>query len=78
MIFDRIKEIICSQFDVDPEKITGKTSFVDDLDADSLDVVELAMNMESEFNIPELGEEEIKKIQTVDDLVNYVTAALEG
>lgn len=78
MIFDRIKEIICSQFDVDPEKITSETSFVDDLDADSLDVVELAMSMESEYDIPEIGEEEIKKIQTVGDLVNYVTAALEG
>lgn len=78
MIFEKIKKIICDQFDVDPEMITGDTSFIDDLNADSLDVVELAMNMESEFDIPEIGEDEIKKIQTVDDLVNYVSAALEG
>ncbi|MGN1002225.1 MAG: acyl carrier protein [Oscillospiraceae bacterium] len=76
MIFEKIKKIICEQFDVDPEKITGETSFLDDLDADSLDVVELAMSMESEFDIPEMGEEDIKKIQTVEDLVNYVSAAL--
>lgn len=77
MIFDRIREIICDQFDVQPEKVTGDTDFIADLDADSLDVVELAMNIESEFDIPEITEEELKKIQTVDDLVNYVASAVE-
>ena len=73
MIFEKIREIICMQFDVEAESITGETGFLSDLGADSLDVVELAMNIEDEFNLGEIGEEDIRGIQTVADLVAYVS-----
>lgn len=77
MIFDKIREIISSQFDIDPENITPATNFLTDLDADSLDVVELAMSMEDEFGLPEISEEDLRTIQTVADLVDYVAKTLE-
>ena len=73
MVFEKIKELICEQFDVDPEQITEDTNFLQDLSADSLDFVELVMNIEDSFGLPEIGEEEIRSIQTVGDLVDYVT-----
>ena len=73
MVFDKVKEIICAQFEVSEERITEETSFLDDLDADSLDVVELAMTIEEAFNLPEISEEDIKSIRTVGDLVEYIT-----
>ena len=76
MIFEKIRAIVSVQFDVDEEEITEETNFLNDLDADSLDVVELAMSMEDEFGLAELGEEEIKRIQTVGDLVAYVSKAM--
>ena len=76
MIFEKIRAIVSAQFDVDEETITEDTNFLSDLDADSLDVVELAMSMEDEFNLPELGEEEIRSIQTVGDLVAFVSKAM--
>ena len=72
MVFEKIKELICEQFDVDPEQITKDTNFLQDLSADSLDFVELVMNIEDTFGLPEIGEEEIRSIQTVADLVDYV------
>ena len=72
MIFEKIKDLICEQFDVDPESITEDTNFLQDLSADSLDFVELIMNIEDTFSLPEIGEEEIRSIQTVGDLVEYV------
>lgn len=72
MIFEKIRELICDQFDVDPEKITTDTNFLQDLSADSLDFVELVMNIEESFDLPEISEEEIRSIQTVGDLVEYV------
>ena len=76
MIFEKIRAIISEQFDVDEDKITEDTNFLSDLDADSLDVVELAMSMEEVFGIPEISEDEIKGVQTVGDLVAYVTSVL--
>lgn len=73
MVFDKVKEIICAQFEVSEERITEETSFLDDLDADSLDVVELAMTIEETFDLPEISEEDIKSIRTVGDLVEYIT-----
>ena len=73
MVFDKVKEIICAQFEVSEERITEDTSFLDDLDADSLDVVELAMTIEEVFDLPEISEEDIKSIRTVGDLVEYIT-----
>ena len=73
MIFDKTKEIICDQFGLDADAVTGETRFVEDLGADSLDVVELIMSMEDAFQLPEVSEDDIRSIQTVDDLVRYVT-----
>ena len=75
MIFEKVKAIICEQFDVDPENITEDTSFIDDLSADSLDVVELAMTMEDEFGLPELTEDDVKNIHTVGELVDFINKA---
>ncbi len=72
MIFEKIRELICEQFAVDENSITTQTNFLQDLSADSLDFVELVMNIEDTFQLPEIGEEEIRSIQTVGDLVEYV------
>ncbi|MCL1828920.1 MAG: acyl carrier protein [Oscillospiraceae bacterium] len=73
MIFEKIRDLICTQFiNVERASITRETSFVDDLDADSLDVVELTMALEEEFSLPEIPEEELKSIVTVGDLAEYV------
>ncbi len=72
MILEKIKELICEQFDVEPEQITEETNFLQDLSADSLDFVELVMNIEDAFQLPEIGEDDIRAIQTVGDLVDYV------
>ena len=75
-VFESIRDLISEQFDVDAETITEDTDFLDDLDADSLDVVELAMGMEEVFGIPEIKEDEIRTIRTVGDLVAYVNGVL--
>ena len=75
-IFERVRDIVCEQFDVDAESITEDTDFLSELDADSLDVVELAMSIEESFGIPQISEDEIRGIQTVGDLVAYVERAL--
>ncbi len=73
MVFERIQKLICEQFLVEPETVTLETTFVDDLGADSLDVVELTMALEEEFSLPEISDDELKKIATVGDLVDYVS-----
>jgi len=73
MVFEKIQKLICEQFVVDPDAVTMETGFVDDLGADSLDVVELTMALEEEFSLPEVSDEELKKIVTVGDLVEYVS-----
>ena len=77
MIFEKVKSIILAQFELDEEAVNEETNFLTDLGADSLDVVELAMNIEDEFGLGEISEEDIRGIQTVGDLVAYVTRALE-
>lgn len=72
MIYDKIRDIICEQFDMNPDEITRDSKFVADLGADSLDVVELTMSLEDEFHLPEIPEAELKAIVTVGDLVDYV------
>ena len=69
--FERVKAVIVDQLSVDPEAVTLEASFVDDLDADSLDVVELIMGLETEFDI-EIPDEEAEKISTVGDAVEYI------
>ncbi len=69
--FERVKEVIVDQLSVDAEEVTMEASFVDDLGADSLDVVELIMGLETEFDI-EIPDEDAEKIATVGDAVEYI------
>ncbi|HLQ84218.1 MAG TPA: acyl carrier protein [Pseudogracilibacillus sp.] len=70
-VFDRVKEIIVDQLDVEEAQVTMEASFRDDLEADSLDVVELVMELEDEFDI-EIADEEAEQINTVGDAVNHI------
>ncbi|HLQ70262.1 MAG TPA: acyl carrier protein [Bacillota bacterium] len=72
-VFDRVKTIIVDQLDVEEEQVTMEASFKDDLDADSLDVVELVMELEDEFDM-EIADEEAEKINTVGDAVDYINS----
>ncbi len=69
---DRIKKIIANQLGVDGSKITENSSFFDDLDADSLDIVELIMAFEEEFDI-EIPDEDAEKMKTIGDAVKYLS-----
>ena len=68
---DRLKGIIVDQLGVEAEKVTANASFINDLGADSLDIVELVMAMEEEFDI-EIPDEDAEKIKTVGDATNYL------
>lgn len=76
MIFDKLKAIIAEQFGVDESSITVETSFEDDLGADSVDIVELSMALEDEFEVEEMGEEAVAGIHTVGDLLKYLQTCL--
>ena len=71
-IFKTMQDLIAEQFAIDAEEITMDSSFVDDLGADSVDLVELVMAMEEEFDIGEVQEEELGTLKTVGDAVRYV------
>lgn len=77
MIMAKLRELIAEQFSVEPSSITLDTTFEDDLGADSLDIVELSMALEEEFDIDEMEEEELAAIKTVGDLVNYLQRKLD-
>ncbi len=70
-IFAKVKEIVVEQLGVDEEEVAEQASFVDDLGADSLDIVELVMALEEEFDL-EIPDEDAEKIVTVGDAVNYI------
>lgn len=70
-VFEKVKEIIVEQLGVDEEEVTLQASFVDDLGADSLDIVELVMALEEEFDL-EIPDEDAEKILNVGDAVNYI------
>ena len=72
MIFEKLAALVAEQFNVDADGITMDTSFTDDLNADSVDIVDLSMALEEEFGIEELGEEEASSITTVGDLVRFL------
>ncbi len=70
-IFARVKELIAEQLGIDEEEIALESSFVDDLGADSLDIVELIMAIEEEFKI-EIPDEDAEKLASVSDVIEYV------
>jgi acyl carrier protein len=69
--FERVKKVVVEQLDVSEDEVTPEASFVDDLGADSLDVVELVMGLEEEFEI-DIPDEDAEKITTVADAVKYI------
>ena len=71
MVFEKVKKILSEQFGVEEDTITLETSLIDDLDADSLDVVDLLMSIDDEFEVG-VPDEEVENIKTVDDLVKYI------
>jgi acyl carrier protein len=71
MIFEKVQEKVAEQLGVDADEDTLESSFIDDLGADSLDIVELLMALEEEFDI-EIPDEEAEKLSTVGDVVDYI------
>lgn len=69
--FDRVKKVVVDQLNVDSEEVTPEASFVEDLRADSLDMVELSMAFEEEFQV-DIPDEDAEKIKTVQDAVAYI------
>jgi acyl carrier protein len=75
--FDKVKEIVVEQLGVDEADVSMDSTFIDDLGADSLDIVELIMAFEEEFNI-EIPDEAAEKIKTVRDAVEYIDKEKQG
>ncbi len=71
MVLEKVKAILSEQFDVEESEITAETTLADDLGADSLDVVDLLMSIEDEFEV-EIPDEEVENIKTVGALVEYI------
>lgn len=71
MILEKVKAILSEQFDVEEDTITAETNIADDLGADSLDIVDLLMSIEDEFEI-EVPDDEVENIKTVGELVKYI------
>ena len=75
-IFKTMQDLIAEQFAIDTDEISMESSFVDDLGADSVDLVELVMAMEEEFDIGEIDEEDLTALKTVGDCVRYLNGKL--
>ncbi len=77
MVLEQIIKMVAEQFMIDENEISADTSFVDDLGADSLDVVELTMALEETFSLPDTPEDKLTNIHTVGDLADYVSRATQ-
>ena len=76
MIFEKVRDIVVEQLGVEEDDVKLESAFIDNLGADSLDIVELIMALEEEFEI-EISEEDAEKISTVGDVVDYIKAHAE-
>lgn len=77
-IFKKMQALVAEEFAMEPDEITKETSFEEDLGADSVDLVELVMAMEEEFDVGETQEEELSGLKTVGDAVQFVAGKLNG
>ena len=71
MVFEKVRAIICDQLDVEEDKVTMDSDIVEELGADSLDIVDLVMSLEEEFEV-EIPDDEIENIKLVGDVVKYI------
>ena len=76
-MFEKLCKLIADQFGVEPDSVNADTAFVDDLGADSVDLVDLSMALEDEFGMEEMDPEEIESIVTVGDLYKYLQDHLD-
>ena len=76
-IFQTMKDLVSEQFGLAPDEVTLETSFEDDLGADSVDLVELVMAIEEEFEVGEIQEEDLSGLKTVGDTVNYIASKVK-
>lgn len=75
MVFEKVREILCDQLDIDPEDVTLDSNIVEDFGADSLDLVDFVMSLEDEFD-KEIPDEDIEGIKTIGDVVSYIENSL--
>lgn len=75
MVFERLSKIICEQLDLESDAVTQDSLIVEDLGADSLDIVDIVMTIEEEFEI-EVPDEEIESIRTVGDVVRFIESKM--
>ena len=73
MVFEKLSKLIAEHFSIDVEDITMDTSFVEDLNADSIDIMDLMMSVEDEFGLAEVDESAMENIKTVGDVVGYIS-----
>lgn len=71
MVYEKLKEILAEQLDIDPQEITKDSLLIEDLGADSLDAIDIVMSVEDEFKL-EVPDEIIEKIETVGDMLNFI------
>ncbi|HIS77559.1 MAG TPA: acyl carrier protein [Candidatus Merdivicinus excrementipullorum] len=71
MVFEKVRDILVEQLDVEEEKVSMEASIMDDLGADSLDIVDLVMSLEDEFGV-EIPDDQVENIKTVGDIVKYI------
>ena len=76
MILEKVKKILVDQLDVDEGAISPESSIIDDLGADSLDIVDMVMSLEEEFDV-EIPDEEIENMKTVGDIIKFIEAKSE-
>lgn len=76
MVFDKLKELIVDQLDVEEDEVTLEAKIQEDLEADSLDIVDLVMSVEDEFSV-KVEDEDVEKIKTVGDLVTFIESHIE-